>query len=85
MRFAHRKGIQACIEGRVPAVSFFWVDPAEFIPAVHAAEIVVLHQVGSVDAAIRTKQAGVDVIIAQESRWAGDSLLALSLAATRIE
>jgi NAD(P)H-dependent flavin oxidoreductase YrpB (nitropropane dioxygenase family) len=58
MRFAHRKGIQACIEGRVPAVSFFWVDPAEFIPAVHAAEIVVLHQVGSVDAAIRGKQAG---------------------------
>jgi len=46
-------------------LSFFWGDPSEFIPAAHAAGIAVLHQVGSVDAAVHAKQAGVDVIIAQ--------------------
>jgi len=44
---------------------FSWEDPSEFIPAAHAAGIAVLHQVGSVEAAVRAKQAGVDVIIAQ--------------------
>jgi nitronate monooxygenase len=40
-------------------------DPSEFIAAAHAAGIAVLHQVGSVDAAVRAKHAAVDVIIAQ--------------------
>ena len=65
LHFPHREGIQVCIDERVPALSFFWGDPSEFIPAAHAAGIAVLHQVGSVDAATRAKQAGVDVIIAQ--------------------
>ena len=65
LHFPHREGIQVCIDERVPALSFFWGDPSEFIPAAHAAGIAVLHQVGSLDAAIRAKQAGVDVIIAQ--------------------
>jgi len=65
LHFPHREGIQTCIDEQVAALSFFWGDPTEFIPAVHAAGIVVMHQVGSVDAAIRAKQAGVDVIIAQ--------------------
>ena len=65
LHFPHREGIQVCIDERVPALSFFWGDPSEFIPAAHAAGIAVLHQVGSVDAAIRAKQAGVDVIITQ--------------------
>ena len=54
-----------CIEEKVAALSFFWGDPSEFIPAAHAAGIAVLHQVGSVEAAVRAKLAGVDVIIAQ--------------------
>src|SRR6516162_10176955 len=65
LHFPHREGIQVCIDERVPALSFFWGDPSEFIPAAHAAGIAVLHQVGSVEAAVRAKQAGVDVIIAQ--------------------
>jgi len=65
LHFPHREGIQVCIDERVPALSFFWGDPSEFIPAAHAAGIAVLHQVGSVNAAIRAKHAGVDVIIAQ--------------------
>ena len=65
LHFPHREGIQVCIDEQVAALSFFWGDPFEFIPAAHAAGIAVLHQVGSVDAALRAKQAGVDVIIAQ--------------------
>jgi nitronate monooxygenase len=65
LHYPHRDGVQVCIDERVPALSFFWGDPSEFVPAAHAAGIAVLHQVGSANAAIRAKQAGVDVIIAQ--------------------
>ena len=49
----------------------FWGDPSEFVPAAHAAGIAVLHQVGSVEAAVRAKHAGVDVIIAQGTEAGG--------------
>jgi enoyl-[acyl-carrier protein] reductase II len=65
LHFPHRAGIQVCVDERIAALSFFWGDPSEFIPSAHAAGIAVLHQVGSVDAAVHAKQAGVDVIIAQ--------------------
>src|SRR3974390_2020142 len=65
LHFPHRAGIQVCIDEQVAALSFFWGDPSEFVPAAHAAGIAVLHQVGSVEAAVRAQRAGVDVIIAQ--------------------
>jgi NAD(P)H-dependent flavin oxidoreductase YrpB (nitropropane dioxygenase family) len=65
LHFPHRDGIQMCIEEKVAALSFFWGDPSEFIPVAHAAGVAVLHQVGSVEAAVHAQQAGVDVIIAQ--------------------
>jgi len=65
LHFPHREGIQVCVAEKVAALSLFWGDPSEFIPTAHAAGIAVLHQVGSVDAALRAKQAGVEVIIAQ--------------------
>ena len=71
LHFPHHEGVQVCIEERIAALSFFWGDPAEFIPAAHAAGITVLHQVGSVEAAIRAKEAGADVIIAQGSEAGG--------------
>src|SRR6516165_6125980 len=60
LHFPHRDGIQVCLEERVAALSFFWGEPSEFVPAAHAAGIAVLHQVGSVDEAVRAQQAGVD-------------------------
>jgi enoyl-[acyl-carrier protein] reductase II len=71
LHFPHHEGVQICIDEQVPALSFFWGDPSEFIPAAHAAGIAVLLQVGSVDAALRAKQAGVDVIIAQGAEAGG--------------
>src|SRR5215469_4615708 len=69
--FPHRDGVQVCLEERVAALSFFWGDPEEFVPAAHAAGIAVIHQVGSVDAAIRAKRDGADVIIAQGGEAGG--------------
>src|SRR6516165_1489390 len=69
--FPHREGVQVCIDERVAALSFFWGDPDEFIPAAHDAGIAVIHQVGSVEAAIRAKEAGADVIIAQGGEAGG--------------
>jgi NAD(P)H-dependent flavin oxidoreductase YrpB (nitropropane dioxygenase family) len=71
LHFPHRDGIQVCIDEHVAALSFFWGDPSEFISAAHAAGIAVLHQVGSVDEAVRAKQAGVDVMIAQGAEAGG--------------
>lgn len=71
LHFPHKAGIQVCIDERVAALSFFWGDPSEFVPAAHAAGIAVLHQVGSVGMAVRAQQAGVDVIIAQGNEAGG--------------
>jgi len=71
LHLPHHEGVQVCIEERIAALSFFWGDPAEFIPAAHAAGITVVHQVGSVEAAIRAKAAGADVVIAQGSEAGG--------------
>ena len=65
LHFPHHAGIQVCIDERVAALSFFWGDPSEFVGPAHDAGIAVLHQVGSVEAAVPAQRAGVDVIIAQ--------------------
>ena len=65
LHFPHRAGVQVCIDEQVAALSFFWGDPSEFVAPAHDAGIVVLHQAGSVEAAVRAQRAGVDVIIAQ--------------------
>src|SRR6516164_1497413 len=65
LHFPRHAGIQVCIDERVAALSFFWGDPSEFVGPAHDAGIAVLHQVGSVEAAVPAQRAGVDVIIAQ--------------------
>lgn len=57
--------VDACIEERVPVLSFFWGDPSPYVEKAHSAGIKVCDQVGSVSAARRAKSAGVDFIIAQ--------------------
>ena len=65
LHFPHRDGIQVCLEERVAALSFFWGDPTEFVGPARDAGLAVIHQVGSVEAAVLARRAGVDVIIAQ--------------------
>ena len=57
--------VQACIEERVPVLSFFWGDPTLYVEQAHKAGIKVCDQVGSVASAKRARDAGVDFIIAQ--------------------
>ena len=57
--------VDACIEERVPVLSFFWGDPTPYVEKAHKAGIRVCDQVGSVAAAKRAQRAGVDFIIAQ--------------------
>jgi nitronate monooxygenase len=57
--------VDACIEERVPLLSFFWGDPSPYVEKAHRAGIRVCHQVGSVSAAKRAQSAGADFIIAQ--------------------
>ena len=56
---------EACIEERVPVLSFFWGDPSPYVEKAHRAGLKVCDQVGSVSAAKRARDAGVDFIIAQ--------------------
>lgn len=63
--------VQVCIEERVPIVSFFWGDCSPYVGAIHAAGLKVMDQVGSVNAARRSKQAGMDIIVAQGTEAGG--------------
>lgn len=63
--------VDACIEERVPVLSFFWGDPSPYVEKAHRAGIKVCDQVGSVSAAKRAQRAGVDFIIAQGTEAGG--------------
>ena len=57
--------VDACITEQVPVLSLFWGDPTSYVEKAHKAGIKVCDQVGSVSAAKRAADAGVDFIIAQ--------------------
>lgn len=57
--------VDACIAERVPLLSFFWGDPTPYVEKAHRAGIKVCDQVGSVTAAKRARDLGIDFIIAQ--------------------
>lgn len=50
--------VEACIEERVPVLSFFWGDPAPYVARAHSTGIKVCDQVGSVAGAKRAQRAG---------------------------
>lgn len=57
--------VAAALEAGVTVVSFFWGDPAPYLPAVHAARAMATLTIGSAAEARRAVDAGVDVIVAQ--------------------
>ena len=60
----HRHLDQA-LEAGLRIVSLAWGDPAPYVEAVHAADALIMHTVGSAQEARRAAEAGVDVIVAQ--------------------
>jgi nitronate monooxygenase len=70
------------LEEGVPIVSFFWGDPTPWVDQVHAAGGFVLHTVASAEEARRSRDAGVDAVVAQGREagghvWGEVSTLAL--------
>jgi NAD(P)H-dependent flavin oxidoreductase YrpB (nitropropane dioxygenase family) len=63
--FMRPGSIELLARERVEAVTFFWGDPAEQIPAAKKCGLTVVWQCGSADEAARAKAAGADAIIAQ--------------------
>lgn len=63
--FPIEEQVDICLEEKVRALSFFWGDPSPYVQRAHDAGVLVIHQVGSVDAAQQSAEAGVDIIIAQ--------------------
>ncbi|MEZ5936026.1 MAG: nitronate monooxygenase [Alphaproteobacteria bacterium] len=57
LHFPCEDAVAICLEEGVPALSFFWGDPAPFVRRAHAAGAKVIHQVGSVAAARRAADA----------------------------
>jgi NAD(P)H-dependent flavin oxidoreductase YrpB (nitropropane dioxygenase family) len=65
LQFPVEQHLAVCLEEKVTAISFFWGDPSPYVNRVHDAGVLVMHQVGSVEDARRSADAGVDIIIAQ--------------------
>src|ERR1700694_3429395 len=60
-----RQRVSAAIEERVPILVLFWGDPSPFVSGAHADGVKGFVQPGSVEAAKRAADAGVDAVIAQ--------------------
>lgn len=65
LQFPQQERLDVCLEEGVPVISFFWRDPAELVRRARDAGAIVLHTVGSAEAARRAADCGVDVIAAQ--------------------
>ncbi|HEY4025492.1 MAG TPA: nitronate monooxygenase family protein, partial [Candidatus Dormibacteraeota bacterium] len=64
--------VEACAEERVPIVSFHWGNPpGDTIDRLHSAGCRVWEQVGSLEAARRAVESGVDLVVAQGSEAGG--------------
>jgi NAD(P)H-dependent flavin oxidoreductase YrpB (nitropropane dioxygenase family) len=65
LEFPQAERLDACLDERVPVISFFWGDPTTLAPRAKAAGAVVLHTVGAVRDAAAAVECGVDVVVAQ--------------------
>jgi nitronate monooxygenase len=62
-----------CLEEKVPVISLFWGVADAFVWRAHQAGCKVVHQVGSIEDAVVSAKAGVDVVIAQGFEAGGHS------------
>jgi NAD(P)H-dependent flavin oxidoreductase YrpB (nitropropane dioxygenase family) len=65
LEFPQEERLAVCLDEGVPIISFFWRDPAALVPRAKAANAIVLHTVGTAEAARRAVACGVDVVVAQ--------------------
>jgi NAD(P)H-dependent flavin oxidoreductase YrpB (nitropropane dioxygenase family) len=65
LHWDQRQRVEACLEGGVPVLSFFWGDPSPHVAACHEAGALVLHTVATAAEATRAVALGVDCVVAQ--------------------
>jgi len=65
LEFPQEERLAACLDERVPVISFFWRDPPSLVPRAKAGGAIVMHTVGSAAAAKQAVSCGVDIVIAQ--------------------
>jgi NAD(P)H-dependent flavin oxidoreductase YrpB (nitropropane dioxygenase family) len=63
--FPQEERLAACLDERVPVISFFWRDPSFLVPRAHAGGAIVMHTVDSTAAGKQAVSCGVDIVIAQ--------------------
>jgi NAD(P)H-dependent flavin oxidoreductase YrpB (nitropropane dioxygenase family) len=65
LEFPQEERLAVCLDEGVRVISFFWRDPAALVPRAKAADAIVLHTVGTAEAARQAADCGVDVVVAQ--------------------
>ena len=65
LEFPQDERLAACLDERVPVISFFWRDPSYLVARAKAGGAIVLHTVGSAGDAKRAVDCGVDIVVAQ--------------------
>jgi len=65
LEFPQEERLEACLQERVPVISFFWRDPSSLVPRAKAGGAIVMHTVGSAKEAQAAVRCGVDVVVAQ--------------------
>jgi NAD(P)H-dependent flavin oxidoreductase YrpB (nitropropane dioxygenase family) len=65
LEFPQEERLAACIDERVPVISFFWRDPSSLVALAKAGGAIVMHTVASAADAKRAVDCGVDIVVAQ--------------------
>jgi nitronate monooxygenase len=65
LEFPQQERLDICLQEGVPAISFFWRDPAALVARAKAGGAIVLHTVGTAAEARHAVELGVDVVVAQ--------------------
>ena len=65
LEFPQEERLAACLDERVPIISFFWRDPSALISQAKAGGAVVMHTVSTAREAEAAVRCGVDVVVAQ--------------------
>lgn len=63
--FPQEERLEACLQERVPVISFFWGDPGGLVSRAKAGRAIVMQTVGSAQEAQAAVRHGVDVVVAQ--------------------
>ena len=65
LNFPQEERLEACLQERVPVISFFWGDPSVLVSRAKAAGAIVMQTVGSAEEAKASVRYGVDIVVAQ--------------------